>query len=103
MIKKIISVLCEFHIIPRIPHTVPHVRPPPNREKKVSRGSYSVSQCVLQNSLWSTLLCLQTLIAMARWSGMRLLLLCQYWTLSGIPLGCLVAVLCDGGPVVLDL
>lgn len=40
---------------------------------------------------------------MACWSGMRLLLLCQCWNLSGIPLGYLVAALYDGVPVVLDL
>jgi hypothetical protein len=45
-----------------------------------------VCQCVPQYTLWSILLCLQMFIALSLVLGLWLLLLYQYWNLSGTPL-----------------
>ena len=63
-------------------------------------------QGVLQYTLLSTLLCLQMFIEMTHWSAIRplwLLLLHQYWNLTGTPLRFPVLALCHGDLLILDL
>lgn len=104
ILKNFLSILCGFHIMHSNPTYLPLLLYPPPSKKNaiVEAAGWQADRPVKPFSPYIFTAGIHCDGSLVRFEAC-LLLLYQYWCLTGAPLGCLVAVLCGGEPAVLEL